>query len=71
MTLKEFKAWCNQRACDGCWSMETAMLCIHIVKEIEKLPFWKRKKAWDKEREFVEENIVKAIEEKMKAVRNE
>lgn len=44
MKYKEFRVWCNKRAADGCWSMMTVMFCIHIMKEVKKIPFWKRKK---------------------------
>lgn len=37
MTYKEFFRWCNDRACDGRWSMETAISCLDIIDEIEKI----------------------------------
>lgn len=37
MTYKEFFRWCNDRACDGKWSMETAINCLDIIDEIEKI----------------------------------
>ena len=46
MTYKQFKQWCNERACDGCWGMQVALLCIDVMKEINRLPFWKREKVW-------------------------
>lgn len=46
MTFKQFRQWCNDRACDGCWGYQTAMLCIDVMKEINRFPFWKREKAW-------------------------
>lgn len=46
MTFKEFKAWCNERACDGCWSYFTAIFCMDIVKEVNRKPFWRREKFW-------------------------
>lgn len=48
MKYKEFVAWCNNRACDGQWSMATAVHCISIMREIRNLPFWKREKEWQK-----------------------
>ena len=59
MTYREFRDWCNQRACDGCWGMREAMICIDICEEIQKLPFWKRKKKW---REY-ERDVVSLIVE--------
>ena len=59
MSYREFREWCNQRACDGCWGMHEAMICIDICGEIQKLPFWKRKKKW---REY-ERDVVTLIVE--------
>ena len=33
MTYKEFESWCNYRACDGCWSMKEAIICIGIIED--------------------------------------
>lgn len=66
MTYRQFRAWCNKRAADGCWSMMTAMFCLHIIGEMEKIPFWKRKKVWkEKYEEEIKRDIVEPIEEKM------
>lgn len=46
MKYKEFVAWCNERACDGQWSGQMALVCTHIIADIRMLPFWKREKAW-------------------------
>lgn len=48
MSYKQFVAWCNERACDGGWSVGTAIACIGIMDTIRPLPFWKREKAWQK-----------------------
>ena len=34
MEYKEFVRWCNERAADGCWGMQTAMICASIIAEI-------------------------------------
>ena len=68
MKYKEFVAWCNQRACDGCWSMGTALYCIGIMRKIDSLPFWKREKEWRKIKDEVEKNVVSVIETKIKQV---
>jgi hypothetical protein len=70
MTFKEFKAWCNERACDGCWSYFTAIFCMDIVKEVNRKPFWRREKFWQVfnfEYE-IEGTIVKPINEKIEAL---
>ena len=65
MKYKEFVDWCNQRACDGCWSMNTAIYCIGVCETINNLPFWKREKIWKEnyEKEVVRD-IVEVINEK-------
>lgn len=48
-TFKEFIGWCNMRACDGAWSMDTAIICIKAVNEVYKVkPLFGRKKAREK-----------------------
>lgn len=68
MKYKEFVAWCNKRACDGCWSMGTTLYCIGIMKKINSLPFWKREKEWQKIKDEVEKDVVSVIEAKIKQV---
>ncbi len=66
MTYKEFVKWCNERACDGCWGMITAMVCIDIMRRIKKIPFWKREKYWKAEYEQkVLDEIVNPINKKI------
>lgn len=69
MTFKEFNDWCNHRACDGYWSSNTAIYCVELVRKINTLPFWKRRKAWNEVRDFVEKEIVQIIEEKIELLR--
>lgn len=69
MTFKQFDAWCNERACDGCWGMLTAMACIDLTRKMRKVPFWKREKVWrEKYEKQVLDEIVNPIEEKIKEV---
>ena len=60
MSFKEFVRWCNERACDGCWSMGTAITCMNIMHTVKDTPFWKRKKAWAEinEDDIIYKNIV-------------
>ena len=52
MTYKQFSDYCNDRACDGQWSMMKALACIGMHDEVEaivKRKFFKhraREKAW-------------------------
>lgn len=69
MKFKEFVSWCNQRACDGCWSLNTAITCINIVNAVREEPFWRRGKVWKRDFEwFVVDEIVVPIENKIKEV---
>lgn len=68
MKYKEFVDWCNQRACDGCWSMKTAIYCIGVCETINAEYFWKREKIW---KEKYEEEIVKDVVEVINKKRKE
>lgn len=59
MKFKEFVAWCNERARDGCWGMREAMTCIDIMEEIRMKPFWKREKFWREN--YMEQVVCKII----------
>nr|DAE33717.1 MAG TPA: hypothetical protein [Bacteriophage sp.] len=66
MKFKEFVNWCNERACDGCWGMLEAMVCIDLMDEIRKIQFWKREKFWKENYEQqVLEEIINPIEKKL------
>lgn len=53
MKYKEFKKWCNERACDGCWSLKQVQFCIEVMKYIDCHYFWQREKVWKKEYEYI------------------
>lgn len=72
MKFKEFRDWCNQRACDGCWGMQEAIVCLRIVDEVGGKPFWKREKFWKENYEQdVLESIVDPIEKKIRELEEE
>ena len=70
MTYKEFVSWCNERSRDGCWSMGTAIYCIKVLKAINALPFWKRKKEWLKVKDEIERDVVSVINEKIQVLKD-
>jgi hypothetical protein len=37
MTYQEFKEYCNDRACDGQWSLLEALACINVIEEIDSI----------------------------------
>lgn len=66
MKFREFVSWCNERACDGCWGMLEAMVCIDIIGKVRKQRFWEREKFWqEKYANDVVEQIVNPIEKKI------
>lgn len=73
MKYKEFVRWCNERACDGCWSFTVAMACIAIVNEVNSAPFWRRKARWNdlNVNNNIEKRIVKPINELIEKSRSE
>ena len=68
MTFKQFKAWCNNRAADGCWSMRTTMLCIGIITRIDEFHFWEREKVWKRFEKEVLEFVIVPIDNMMRDV---
>ena len=61
MTYKEFGDWCNQRAADGCWGFQIAIICSEMYTNVLKAPFWKRKKIWEQEYKATAEEIVAVV----------
>ena len=57
MTFKQFKQWCNGRACDGCWGSHDALYCINLIENMKKIPWWKRKRVWKK----IEHSVIYAV----------
>lgn len=69
MKFKEFVSWCNERACDGCWGMTTAMTCADITVRVNTIPFWKREKYWkDNYKDIVVREIVNPINSMIKQI---
>lgn len=46
MTYRQFVVWCNERAADGCWSLPTAVICMDIMRQMQRCFIFKRKKLW-------------------------
>lgn len=73
MKFKEFFNWCNCRATDGRWGMETAILCIEIINIVRKFPFWRREKEWQNinDKFKIVENIVEPTNQKIQELTGE
>ena len=50
VTFEEFSEWANKRASDGAWSMQTAVICIEVTKQVYAVKplFGKKKKREEK-----------------------
>lgn len=46
MKFKEFISWCSDRASDGMWTSNTALVCMEAARYVHGKPFWKREKVW-------------------------
>ena len=64
MTFKQFKRWCNDRACDGCWGYNDAIYCIDLIQTMMKIPWWKRERVWKKIELQVLATVVTPINQK-------
>ena len=54
VTFEEFDKWCNDRACDGAWSFDTAIICCEAVRRVLSVKkLFGRKKAREKEWERI------------------
>lgn len=68
MTFKQFRQWCNDRACDGRWGYDTAVYCIELIQNMMKIPWWKRNKVWKKIQCGVLYAVVNPTNQKIKEV---
>lgn len=49
ITFKEFSRYCNDRACDGMWSFDIALICCEVAHKVyEVKPLFGRKRAQEK-----------------------
>ena len=71
MTFKQFLNWCNERVCDGCWGYKEAVVCIDIISEVKRIPFWKREKVWKEKYCTWVVHIVNIIDQKIQEVYGE
>ena len=71
MTYRQFQYWCNERACDGCWDENTALFCIELMGIMRKIPWWRRRKFWNRISVAVMDAIVGPINRKIEEVRKE
>lgn len=69
MTWKQFRGWCNERACDGCWGYKEARICIQVLEHIQSLPFWRRKKTWETVEQLMLEKIINPTNQKIQEMR--
>ena len=54
MSFKEFSKYCNDRAADGQWSLEEALLCLNSISKIYKIKVRNIGSLYNKERKLCE-----------------
>ena len=68
MKFKQFKQWCNERACDGRWGSHDALYCMNLIENMMKIPWWRRNKTWKKIETRVLYAVVNPINQKIQEV---
>lgn len=68
MTLKQFKQWCNDRCCDGCWGFDEAKFCVELLDDMNRIPWWRRNKTWKKIENRVVFSVVSPTNKKIQEV---
>ena len=66
MKFKDFKIWCSERAHDGRWGLNEAIICIAVLQDIKSRPFWKREKEFKKIEPEILSNIINPTNEKIR-----
>lgn len=71
MPYKAFRAWCNDRASDGCWGLNTALICIDVMGIVQMVPFWRRERVWQRLNKLcrIEEDWVNPTNRKIEELR--
>lgn len=68
MTLRKFRKWCNDRACDGRWSKDEAKFCANFLASMSKLSFWKRHRVWNTLKFGVILGIVNPVDQRIREI---
>ena len=66
MTLRKFRQWCNDRACDGYWNLDEATFCGDLLSNMSKLPFWKKRRAWNRLKYGVIHGIINPVNQRIR-----
>lgn len=71
MNYKEFKQYCNDRACDGNWGMTEVLNCISIMEHVDavKVKGLFKKKQTEQAQEEAWQKVLASI--KKEALRND
>lgn len=66
MKFKEFVTWASDRAADGFWSCQIAVVSLAIIEDVKKIPFWKRERIWrDKYEKDVLNDLVRPVNKRI------
>lgn len=72
MKFKELLEWANDRATDGFWSYQIAVVSLAIIDDVRKNPFWKRERIWrDKYEKDVLDELVTPVNERIEQLKRE
>lgn len=70
MKFKEFVSWASDRAADGFWSYQIAVVSSAIIDDVRKIPFWKRERIWrDKYEKDVLDELVTPVNERIEQLK--
>lgn len=65
LSYKDFREYCNYRACDGRWSMDDAVISINLLDEIEKTVkvkgFFRKKKRTREAKELAWKKLISEL----------
>ena len=67
VSFRQFVQWCNERACDGCWGIGTAAICIGVMEDVKARPRREQNKFWlENFEEEVRTQVIEPINAKIK-----
>ena len=69
MTFRKYRRWCSERECEGNWDEYEAEFCLKLLNRLLKLPFWKRRRAWNRIKRSVEHVYISRHDPKKQASR--
>ena len=66
MTFKRYRKWCLARAADRHWTPDEAKFCLIILRNISRMPVWKRWIVWRKLQNGVIHGVVEPVNRRIR-----